>query len=55
MKNVEATEEPSGLKMEHPPAQNMKFLHFILFIWFVSPSWIRILPTKIKEDPDTDP
>ncbi len=33
-------------KRENPALQNMKFLHFYLFLGSFLPSWIRIQPTK---------
>ncbi len=43
MKDVQATGE--AFSPQHPTLQNIKFLHFL-------PSWIRIQPFKIDEDPD---
>jgi hypothetical protein len=41
-------EKPSALKREHPAIQNMKLLHFFLYLWFFLPSWMRIRIQQIK-------
>jgi hypothetical protein len=33
--NYRRTEKPSALKREHPTLQNVKFLHFFLFLWVI--------------------
>ncbi len=51
--------KPSVLKREHPAIQNLKFLHFFLFLWLIF-ALLDSDPdpaTQINGDscPDTDP
>jgi hypothetical protein len=44
-------EKPSALKREHPAIQNMKFLHFFLFLWVIFALLDPDPATRINADP----
>ncbi len=46
IKDVQATEEPSALKRDHPALQKIKFINCFQFLWVFLPSCIRIADTN---------
>jgi hypothetical protein len=50
-KMIKLQNKRSVLQREHPALKNMKFLHFLLFLWVIFAFWIRIQPNIINAGP----